>query len=372
MISCVIAKNMGAKKTWARVRNPEYSSLSKTMSKPLGLTNFINPEKDAAIVCQQLIDFPVAESFESFSNDKAAIVEIRITDNFPLINKNLVSFRTKYPNLIVCFVQVGGETFIPKGDYIIKENNHLFVTGSFSELRKLYKDNGQVENRIKSILIIGGGLVVEYLLTLFKDRKIDIKVIEVDDKRASKLSELFPNIELINVDGTSVEILDEQRISSYDAVLAMTGIDEENIVITMVAESKGVKKRLAKINRTELLRIIDSNSLQSIITPKRITADNMVQYIRALGNSQGSNVEALYKLCDNQIEVLQFRVKEGSKATEKMIKETKFIDNILIAYIYRNVKLMFPSGNDRIKANDRVIIISSGERHLNDLDEIVL
>lgn len=258
MISCVIAKNMGAKKTWARVRNPEYSSLSKTMSKPLGLTNFINPEKDAAIVCQQLIDFPVAESFESFSNDKAAIVEIRITDNFPLINKNLVSFRTKYPNLIVCFVQVGGETFIPKGDYIIKENNHLFVTGSFSELRKLYKDNGQVENRIKSILIIGGGLVVEYLLTLFKDRKIDIKVIEVDDKRASKLSELFPNIELINVDGTSVEILDEQRISSYDAVLAMTGIDEENIVITMVAESKGVKKRLAKINRTELLRIIDS------------------------------------------------------------------------------------------------------------------
>lgn len=372
MISCVIAKNMGAKKTWARVRNPEYSSLSKTMSKSLGLTNFINPEKDAAIVCQQLIDFPVAESFESFSNDKAAIVEIRITDNFPLINKNLVSFRTKYPNLIVCFVQDGGETFIPKGDYIIKENNHLFVTGSFSELRKLYKDNGQVENRIKSILIIGGGLVVEYLLTFFKDRKIDIKVIEVDDKRASKLSELFPNIEVINADGTSVEILDEQRISSYDAVLAMTGIDEENIVITMVAESKGVKKRLAKVNRTELLRIIDSNSLQSIITPKRITADNMVQYIRALGNSQGSNVEALYKLCDNQIEVLQFRVKEGSKATEKMIKETKFIDNILIAYIYRNGKLMFPSGNDRIKANDRVIIISSGERHLNDLDEIVL
>lgn len=372
MIACVIAKQMGAKKTVARVRNPEYSSLSNMMSRTLGLTYFINPEKETAAMCLQLIDFPMADSFESFSNDKAAIVEMKVNKSHELLNKNLINFRAKYPNIIVCFTKQDGNTFIPSGDYIVKENDHLFVTGPFNEIRRMFKDNGQVDHKIRSMLIIGGGLVGEYVLKLLAKRNIAIKVIEIDEQRAQKLSIDYPDVEVINADGTSLSVLEEQSISNYDALLSLTGIDEENIIINMIAESKGVKKRLTKINRTELLKIVDPIGLQSIITPKRITADNIVQYVRALSNSQGSNVEALYKLSDDAVEALQFRVKEGSKACEKTLADTQFIDDVLIAYIYRDGQVLFPKGNDKIQSNDRIVVITTGGKHLQDLDEIII
>lgn len=372
MIASVLAKKMGAKETVARVRNPEYANLSGLMSSSLGITNIINPELQAAQSCMQLIEFPMADSFESFSNDKAAIVEMDVSKDFPILNKNLIEFRQRYNNIIVCFTQQNGEYFIPKGDHIIRETDELFVTGPFSELIRLYKDNGQSNDKIKSILIIGGGLVAEYVIKLFKHSNVKIKLIEVDEIRAQQLSVEYPHVEVINEDGTSITVLEEQGARHYDALLALTGIDEENIIVSMVAEKLGIKKRLTKINRTELLKIVSTVGLQSIITPKRITADHIVQYVRALGNSQGSNVEALYKIADDKIEALQFVVKEGSKACQKTLKDTQFIDNVLIAYIYRNGEVLFPAGSDKMMPNDRVIVIATGQMHLKDLDEIII
>ena len=372
MIACVLANNMGAKETVARVRNPEYANLSNLMSRSLGITNIINPELQAAQSCLKLIEFPMADSFESFSNDKAAIVEMDVSSAFPLVNRNLVEFRQKYSNIIVCFTQQQGDYFIPKGDHVIRKNDELFVTGPFHELIQLYKDNGQTNEKIRSILIIGGGLVAEYVIKLFKNSHVKIKLIESDEKRAHQLSMDYPHVEVINEDGTSITVLEEQGAMHYDALLALTGIDEENIIVSMVAEKLGIKKRLTKINRTELLSIVGTVGLQSIITPKRITADHIIQYVRALGNSQGSNVEALYKIADDQVEALQFVVKRGSKACQKSLKDTNFIDNVLIAYIYREGKVLFPSGNDKMLPHDRVIVISTGEKHLKDLDEIII
>lgn len=371
MIACVLAKKMGAKETVARVRNPEYSNLSGLMSQSLGLTRIINPELQAAQNSIKLIEFPMAASFESFSNDKAAIVEMKVSEAFKLNGYNLIDFRSMYKNLIVCFVKQGEKVFIPSGEYQIKTGDQIFVTGPFNELINLYKDNGQENNKIRNILIIGGGLVAEYIIKLFKNSNVYIKVIEQDYQRAEELSIEYPHIEVINADGTSIQVLEEQGAKRFDAILAMTGIDEENIVVSMVASKMGINKRLTKINRTELLRIVDSDALQSVITPKRITADNIVQYVRALGNSRGSNVEALYKIADDQVEALEFKVQEGSKATEKSLKDTRFIKDVLIAYIYRDGKILFPSGNDKMKANDRVIVISTSEKRLTDLDEIV-
>ena len=372
MIACLLSNNMGAKETVARVRNPEYANLSNLMSRSLGITNIINPELQAAQSCLKLIEFPMADSFESFSNDKAAIVEMDVSSAFPLVNRNLVEFRQKYSNIIVCFTQQQGDYFIPKGDHVIRKNDELFVTGPFHELIQLYKDNGQTNEKIRSILIIGGGLVAVYVIKLFKNSHVKIKLIESDEKRAHQLSMDYPHVEVINEDGTSITVLEEQGAMHYDALLALTGIDEENIIVSMVAEKLGIKKRLTKINRTELLSIVGTVGLQSIITPKRITADHIIQYVRALGNSQGSNVEALYKIADDQVEALQFVVKRGSKACQKSLKDTNFIDNVLIAYIYREGKVLFPSGNDKMLPHDRVIVISTGEKHLKDLDEIII
>lgn len=372
MIAAVLAKKLGAIKTCARVRNQDYSDLSDLMRTSLDINLFINPELEAAHKCMQLIEFPLADSFESFANNKAPIVEMRVNPDFGLVGKSLIEFRSMYKNLIVCCAMTNGEITIPKGDFIIKSNSQLFVTGPISELIKLYKDNGQQQSKIRSLFIIGGGLLAQYLIKLFEKSNVTIKILEVNHKKAKQLSQKFPKIEVIEADGTDMNNLHEQRAANYDAVLALTGIDEENIIISMVAKSLGVKKTLTKINRTELIDIVDASvGLQSIITPKRIIADNILQYVRALYNSQGSNVEALYRIANDQVEALQFRVREGSIATQKPLWELKLKDNVLIAYIYRKNKVIFPTGNDRLMSHDRVIVISTNG-HFNDLDEIVL
>ncbi len=371
MIAAVLAKKLGAVKTGARVRNQDYSGLSDLMRTSLDINLFINPELEAARKCMQLIEFPLADSFESFANNKPPIVELKVNDGFDLVGKSLIDFRNSYKNLIVCCVMKNGEIVIPKGNFIIEAHAHLFVTGPLSELIKLYKDNGQQQSKIRSLFIIGGGLLAQYVIKLFERSNVTIKVLEVNHDKAKQLSRQFPKIEVVEADGTDMNNLHEQRVANYDAILALTGIDEENIIISMVAKSLGVKKTLTKINRTELIDIVDPIGLQSIITPKRIIADTILQYVRAFSNSQGSNVEALYTIAHDQVEALQFRVKEGSRATLKPLWELKLKKDILIAYIYRKNKVIFPTGNDRLMPHDRVIVISHNG-YLNDLDEIVL
>ncbi|AVM69660.1 Trk system potassium transporter TrkA [Lachnospiraceae bacterium oral taxon 500] len=371
MIASVLAKKLGAVKTGARVRNQDYSDLSDLMRTSLDINLFINPELEAARKCMQLIEFPLADSFESFANNKPPIVELKVSAGSNLGGKSLIDFRSSYKNLIVCCVMKNGEIIIPKGNFIIEANDHLFVTGPMSELVKLYKDNGQQESKIRSLFIIGGGLLAQYVIKLFEKSNVTIKVLELNHDKAKLLSRQFPKIEVIEADGTDINNLREQGAANYDAVLALTGIDEENIIISMIAKSLGVKKTLTKINRTEVIDIVEPIGLQSVITPKRIVSDTILQYVRAFFNSQGSNVEALYTIAHDQVEALQFRVKEGSKATLKPLRELKIKKDVLIAYIYRKNQTIFPTGNDRLMPHDRVIVISYNG-YLSDLDEIVL
>lgn len=371
LIACVLAKSLGAKNTIARVRKPEYSNLSGVMRDNLGVTILLNPELQAAEKVARLISFPQANSFETFITKKAPIVELKVNEDSALVGKMLIEFRSVYKNLIVCAVNDKGEVFTPKGTYSIKPGVHLYVTGPYAELVKLFKDNGQYNSKINSILIIGGGLITRYILKVLSYTKIKFKVIEIDKKKAESLAAEFPDVEVINDDGTSMSTLIEQRAENYDAMIALTGIDEENIIISMVAQSMGIKKTLTKINRTELLELGDTVGLQSVITPKRVVADSIIQKVRALNNSTGSNVEALYTLADEKIEALQFRVMRESKITNKPIKELNIKDGNLIAYIYRKGEVIFPTGNDEILPHDRVILITRQER-LTDIDEILL
>lgn len=242
LIACVLAKSLGAKHTIARVRKPEYSNLSGVMRDNLGVNILLNPELQAAEKVARLISFPQANSFETFITKKAPIVELKVNDDSSLVGKMLIEFRNQYKNLIVCAVNDKGKVFIPRGNYSINPGVHIFVTGPYSELVKLFKDNGQYNSKINSILIIGGGLITRYILRVMSYTKIKFKVIEIDKKKAQSLAVEFPEVEVINDDGTSMSTLIEQRAQNYDAMIALTGIDEENIIISMVASSLGIKK----------------------------------------------------------------------------------------------------------------------------------
>lgn len=370
MIASVLAKSLGAKHILARVRKEEYSHLSKIIRESLGISYILNPELQTAEYVKRLINFPQAISYESFTTNKAPIVQIKVENNSNLVGKMLVQFRNEYKNLIVCAATKGNEVFIPKGDFAISPGVHLFVTGPFEEMKKLFKENGQDDTKINSIFIVGGGLITRYMLSLLNNSKIKIKVMELNREKAEYLSERFPKVEVINDDGTSIQNLKEQRADKYDAFFALTGIDEENIIVSMIGRNLGIKKILTKISRTELYEFGDMVGLDSIVTPKRIVADSILQKVRAWIDSEGSDVEALYTLVDNQILALQFLVKSKSKLTNNKIKDLPIKEGNLIAYIIRNGQVVFPSGNDEIMINDRVLIITQNNK-ISELDEIL-
>lgn len=371
MIASVLSKKVGVKKTIARVRKQEYSDLSEIMRESLGISIVINPELQAAEYIKQLISFPQAMSYEYFMAKDATIVEIKIAENTHLVGKMLAEFRNIYKNVIVCGVLDATGVSIPRGNYSIKPGSHLYITGPHDELVKIFKENGQEQSKINSLLIIGGGLITRYVLTVLKDENLKIKVIEIDLEKAEHISRDFPEVEVIHDDGASMDALIEQRASNYDALLALTGIDEQNIIVSMVASKMGIQKTMTKINRTELLDLGDTVGLQSVVTPKRLIADDIVQKVRAMNNSTGSNVEALYTMADEEIEALQFRVRENSKVIDIKIRDLNINKGNLIAYIFRNGRVIFPTGNDEVKTNDRVIIITTNKK-LKDLDEILL
>lgn len=369
MISSIIAKKLGAKNTILRVRNQEYSSHMDFVQKSLGLTMMINPELEAAKHMANLIKFPSALSVESFVNGRVSMVEMEIGEDSSLIDISLIDFKNQYKNIMVMIVLRGETAFIPSGDAILKQGDRIYVTGAQKHLNKFYKAVGTYKEKIKSVLIIGGGRITYYLLTLLAPLNLDIKVIEQNEDKAFELSSHFPDVVVINGDGTDQSFLDEERMEMYDSVISLTGVDEENVINSMYAAKKDMKKIITKINRISLMKILGSVGLQSIVTPKRIIANSIIRFVRSLENSQGSNVEALYRLADDQVEVLQFRVKENSRIINIPLHELNTKNNLLIAYIIRKKKVIFASGEDVIKANDHVIVVST-HRNFNDIDDI--
>ncbi|MDE1548502.1 Trk system potassium transporter TrkA [Jeotgalibaca caeni] len=370
IMACILAKNLGASYTIARVRNPEYSNHFHYVRESLGVNLMINPELESARSIARLIKYPTVLGIQSFVDDKVELIEIEVGEQSPLANLPLNDFRPKYGDILVGAIRRKEETIIPSGQDRLQVGDHVYLMGESSILRKFYRKVRSQKNQIQSVLIIGGGRLTYYLLELLEESRMDIKVIERNREIAEELSAEFPNMEVILGDGTDQEVLQQEGIENYDAFISLTGVDEENIIASLYAAQQKVGKVITKVNRELLLKIFDSIGMESIITPKRVIANTILQFVRSLGNTSVSNVEALYRLADNQAEAIQFKVKATSRATNIQLEKLKTRENLLIAYIIRDKKLIIPSGQDVIKPNDRVIIITK-EKYFDDIDDIL-
>lgn len=370
IISSVISKKLGAEHTIARVRNPKYANREEFIRDGLGISMVINPEMEAAKHMARLLEFPESLSTESFENGRVNIVEVRIEKNSSLVDISLSQFGQRYSELLICAVTHGQETFIPSGDTVLHEGDHLYVTGEKKELNHFYREVGYINEEVNSSLIIGGGRITYYLLQRLSKLNMDIKVIEINHETALDLSHRFPGIMIIRGDGTDQEFLNEERIDQFDAVLSLTGIDEENIINSLYAISLDVNKVITKVSRTGLLKILEDTDLQSIVTPKILITSKILRFVRSLKGTRASNVEALYRIADNKVEALQFLVKRDSKVIGKTFNELNIKENVLVAYIIRGKELIFPSGEDCIYAGDHVIIVTT-YKQFDDIDDIL-
>ncbi|RRD40518.1 Trk system potassium transporter TrkA [Leptotrichia sp. OH3620_COT-345] len=372
IISCIIAKKIGAKYTIARVRNPEYSTNMRFVREELGISMMINPEAEAAKSIISKLKFPNAISVDSIFSNRANILELEITKESSLngvMLKNLGNISSD--KIIVFVVKRGDDIFIPTGNFILSENDSIYVTGTNGAITKFYNEMGYENKNIDSAMLVGGGTISHYLTERLLNNKKKVKIIESDREKAEKLSRSYPEAVVIYGEETDQEFLVSEGIKNYDAVLALTDKDEENVVISMFAKSINSGKIMIKMSRTLLLPVLDEKGLYSIIVPKKIISDIIIRVVRSKINAKGSKMNTLHRLVENRIEAIVFEVSSQSKVTSIPIKDLKVIPNLLITCILRGEEMIYPGGNDIIQEKDKVMIVTF-RKAIEDIDDILM
>jgi len=373
MLACFVAEKMGAKHTIARIRKPEYNDQSLDfMSKQLNLTVSINPEWMAAKELFNILKLPAAVNIESFSGGNLDMVEIRLKPNSILDGLTLIELRRQYKaQYLVCAVQRGNEVYIPDGNFVLKSGDKIGISASISEIQKLLKMLSLVQKSAKSVMILGASRISYYLAKRLINSGNKVVIIDKDERVCKMFADELPDAVVICGDGTEQELLLEEGLGSTDAFVALTGIDELNILISIFASSQSVPKVITKVNRNELASMADKLGLDCIISPKNIVSNVLARYARAIKNSQGANsIETLYKLMGGSVEAIEFNVSKDFKGLRIPLKDLPLKPNILIAGIIRGRKAIIPGGNDEILPGDRVVVIVSGQQFI-DLDDIL-
>lgn len=363
ILASMVAKKLGASSTIARVRNPEYLRQTKLMQEELGLSMVVNPEQETADEIINMVNLPSLLKLEPFAKGKVNLVEILVEENNPLIGETLITMNKKIKTkVLICAIQRAGNVIIPNGNFKIEQGDRLSITANASSLVTFLKELNLIKSPLKNIMIIGGGKISYYLAKELSNKKYHIKLIEMNKNRAEEMAELLPKVDVICGDGTDHELLIEEGIEASDACIALTNVDEENIIVSMYATGLKIKKVIAKIKRNSFLTMVNDLGIASIVSPKDIVASKIISYIRALSNKRGSNVLTLYKLVNNQVEALEFDAKKKEKFYNKPLKDLNIKENCLIACIIRDGNVLIPSGNDFIQLNDRVLVVTTHQQ----------
>ncbi len=370
LLACIIAQELGAFFTIARVRGQEYAFHLEDLKQMLKVSMLLNPERLVAEEISRLVHFPTALSVEPFANRRVNMVQIEVPEEHLLVGENLIRYRQECPETLICTIIREEEVIIPTGTTRIQSGDRLFIIGTLNKLDRVYTLFSSTHDTLKSLLIVGGGRITYYLLHFLGNmrRQLDIKVIEADEKICEMLSQEFPSIDVIWGDGTDQDILEEEGIRHYDSVISLTGVDEENILISMFSHTMGVPRNITKVNRLRLLDVIGESTLQTIVTPHESAANDIIHVIRSLTQNRGSNLEAVYRIGRGEVEAIQFQMTGNAGVCNIELKDLLLQEDTLIALIIRGQEIIIPGGFDRILPGDRIIVVNKGLHIVNATD----
>lgn len=373
MLSCLIARKLGARHTIARVRNPIYYRQIGLLKEDLHLSMAVNPELIVADEISRLLIFPDASQIETFVKGRMELLELPVSANGVLEGMRLSDMYKKFQiRLLVCAVERGEDVRIPDGEYVLKAGDRLHIAASHKDLERFFKANGKRREKIKKVIICGGGRVGYYLAAQLSTLGMQVKIIEENARRCEELCELLPKATIINGDATDHDLLVEEGVEEADAFVALTGMDEENIILSLYAKSQNVDKIVAKVNEDRRARMVEEFGIDSIVSVKTATADAIMSYVRARKNSQASaNIETMYQLVDDKVEALEFIIKSATEYTGIPLKDLALKPNNLIVCIGRKRQIILPSGEDCIEVGDSVVVITM-EKHIEDIRDIMI
>lgn len=373
MLSCFLAKRMGAKYTVARIRETEYNDDSlQILKKELDLSMSLNPELLTAQALYDILKMPSAVNVDNFAGKMVQLLEIVVHDNSPIANKTLQDIRKKSSApFVACVVQRGDQVYIPTGAFELKADDKVAFMVKRNDSNKFVKSAGLAQKQGHDVIIMGGSTVACYLAKLLASNGFNAKIIEKDEAKCAVIAEKLPSsATVIYGDGTNQDLLWEEGIKSTAAFVALTGNDEENILMSFYCNNEHVPKVITKVSHPSMRSLAEKLGLYTTVCPQKFVADTLKRYARALNNSLASKVEAMYNLMDGKAEALEFAVLSESDIIGVPLKDLNLKPNFIIAGIIRGKETIIPTGSDCIKIGDRVIVVAMGS-HLYDLSEIV-
>lgn len=374
MLSCLSAKKMGASYTVARIRNLENNAESlEFMQKNLNLSMAINPELMTAQAIYNVIKLPSASKVEIFSSRHLRMIEVVLPQNSPVVGETLKTLRkNRKERFLICTISRNEKVFIPNGDFALQAGDKVGLIVSESDVQKVLALLGIAHKAVTGVMIVGAGIIARYLSQMLAENHIAVKLIENDEKLCDEIcGDLSSNITLIQGDGTNQTLLYEEGLKSTDAFLTLTGKDELNILMSCYAKSQNVPKLITKVNVDEYASLAEQLGLNCIMTPRKIVADTIVKYARALESSLGSQIETLYSLMNGNAEAAEFKILGDFSHANVPLKQLRLKKDYIVAGIIRKRKALIPSGDDILTADDHVIVIAAGHtlRSLSDIFE---
>ncbi len=372
MLSCLLAMRLGAKHTIARVRNPIYYQQIDLLRSDLRLSMAVNPELSAANEIARILLFPAASKVETFMKGRAELVEHVLKAGNPLAGLSLAEIDRRFKiDMLVCAVKRGNSVFIPDGDFVLQEDDRLHIAAGHHDLRSFFKSMGKKSTKVKRVMICGGGNVCFYLSRQLLQAGMQVKIIERSEEKCEYLCELLPKATVIQGDAADHDLLIEEGIGESDAVVALTGMDEENIIMSLFAKAQGVDKIIAKVNEDSRAQMVEGLGIDSIVSVKSAAADEIVNYVRAMKNSYSSaNVETSYRLLGGKVEAMEFIIRKECSFTNVALKDLPTKPNHLIACIGRGRKVIIPGGDDHMEVGDSVIVVTK-EHTINEFTDIL-
>ncbi len=370
ILACLVAKRLGVKNTIARVRNPDYSSQIRLMKDYLGISMIVNPEQETASEIYNLISIPSVAQIEHFAKGKVLLVEIVADKDCSLVGETLISLGKKLRSkVLICAVQRGNEVIIPSGNFKIEEGDRIHFTTDRRSFGDFLSEVNLLRAPLKNVMIAGGGRISFYLADELSKRKFRVKLVVNKNEQAEEFAELLPDVTVVCGDGTQHDLLLEEGIEAMDAFVALTDIDEENMVVTMFANKMKVRKSIAKIQSENLYSMLSELGILNNVSPKNIVANKVLSYIRAIANTRGSNVLTLYQLVNNRVEALEFCARTEEKFYNTPLKDLTLKENCLIACIIRSNEVIIPNGISEIRLGDNVIVVTT-HKDFDDLTDV--
>lgn len=371
LLCCMTAHGMNPKlHTIARIRTPDYVESTYSLRKMFALSLTVNPERQTAREIDRLLRYPGFLKREPFANGLIEIVEIRVNSESILKDVKLANISSVVQDaVLVCAVVRDGKSVMPTGDFVIREGDRLYVTASAKNLSGLLRSIGIATPKIRNVVIIGGGRNCYYLTQMLLREGIRVKILEIDRGRCEHLAELLPGATIVEGDASTSAVLDREKIDQVDAVIAMTGLDELNIVLSMYAKHQKVPQVIAKLGRAENLDLLGELPMGSIVSPKELCCNTITRYVRAMKNQVGAAV-TVHTIADGQAEAIEFIVDANTRHLGEALKNIRIKKNILVASIMHGRNIVIPNGDSSFATGDRVVIVSPSGNVIQQLNDI--